>query len=107
MNKQILDVAKTVSYEMDVSKEVILEAIEAALETATKRRHLTPIDVRVSIDPETGAYSTFRVWTVVNPENEEIEFNPELHLSLEEGQAKGLKEGETVEEPMEIGRAHV
>ena len=67
MNKQILDVAKTVSYEMDVSKEVILEAIEAALEMATKRRHLTPIDVRVSIDPETGAYSTFRVWTVVNP----------------------------------------
>lgn len=101
MNKQILDVAKTVSYEMDVSKEVILEAIEAALETATKRRHLTPIDVRVSIDPETGAYSTFRVWTVVNPENEEIEFDPELHLSLEEGQAKGLKEGDTVEEPLE------
>ena len=101
MNKQILDVAKTVSYEMDVSKEVILEAIEAALEMATKRRHLTPIDVRVSIDPETGAYSTFRVWTVVNPDNEEIEFDPELHLNLEDGQAKGLKEGDTVEEPME------
>lgn len=104
-NKQILDVAKVVSYEMDVPKEVIFEAIEAALEIATKRRYLSPVDVRVRINPETGEYLTFRRWTVVNPEtvHEEQEFNPDWHLTLAEAKQRdpSLKEGDTIEEPME------
>jgi transcription termination/antitermination protein NusA len=89
MSKQILDVAKAVSYEMDVPKEVIFQAIEAALEIATKKRNLRNIDVRVVINRDTGDYETFRRWIVgdENDENdEEFEFDPECHLTLEQAQ---------------------
>jgi len=87
MTKQILEVAQAVSYEMDVPKEVIFEAIEAALEIATKKRHLSSIDVHVIIDRETGGYETFKCWTIVDKNDEELEFNPDCHLMLDQTQS--------------------
>lgn len=107
MNKQILDVVKAVSYEMEVDKEVIVQAIESAMEIATKKRHLGSIDVRVEIDRETGDSRSFRRWTVIDPESpdldEEFEFDPEIHLTPEQARARdaNLKPGDVVEEPME------
>ncbi|MEH6577397.1 MAG: transcription termination factor NusA [Amphritea sp.] len=66
MNKEILLVAEAVSNEKDVSKEVIFEAIELALATATKKRYDEDADIRVVIDRETGGYETFRRWKVVS-----------------------------------------
>jgi N utilization substance protein A len=86
MNKQILEVAKAVSYEMDVPKEVIFQAIEAALEIATKKRHLLNIDVHVIIDRETGGYNTFRRWTVIDAGDAAVEFDAECHLMLDQAQ---------------------
>ena len=62
MNKEILLVVDVVSNEKGVEKEVIFEAIEAALASATRKKHGGEIDVRVSIDRVSGAYSTFRRW---------------------------------------------
>lgn len=107
MNKQILDVVKAVSYEMEVDKEVIFQAIESAMELATKKRHLGNIDVRVSIDRETAESQTFRRWTVVDPDvtslDEEFVFDPEVHLTLSQAQEKdkNLQLGDVYEKPME------
>ena len=49
MNKEILLVAEAVSNEKDVSKEVIFEAIELALATATKKRYDEEADIRVAL----------------------------------------------------------
>ena len=69
MSKEILLVAEAVSNEKDVSKEVIFEAIELALATATKRRFEDEeSDIYVKIDRTTGDYDTFRRWTVVGDE---------------------------------------
>ena len=54
MNKEILMVVDAVSNEKGVEKDIIFEAIEAALASATRRRHGEDIDVRVAIDRETG-----------------------------------------------------
>lgn len=72
MNKEILLVVDAVSNEKGVPKGVIFEAIETALATATKKRYPTDVDIRVSIDQETGAYDTFRRWEVV--EDDAVEF---------------------------------
>lgn len=109
MDKEILMVADAVSNELDVDKTIIYEAIEAALAMATRKRHGADIDVRVAIDPQTGTYDTFRCWTVIDPEaqdeetGEEIEFNPERDITLEDAQAKksDAKIGDVIEEPME------
>ena len=68
MNKEILYVVDAVSNEKGVDKEIIFEAIEAALATATRKKHGKDIEVRVHIDRETGAYDTFRRWQVVEEE---------------------------------------
>ena len=57
MSKEILMVVDVVSNEKGVEKEIIFQAMEAALATATKKRHEGNIDVRVDIDREIGRAS--------------------------------------------------
>ena len=53
MNKEILMVVDAVSNEKGVDKEIIFEALEAALASATRKRHGEDIDVRVAINRKT------------------------------------------------------
>ncbi len=108
MSKEMLLVVETVSHEKGVSKEVIFDAVEVALATATKKRYEENAEFRVAIDRESGEYETFRVWTVTDMEEEE-EPNPAAQLSLEEAQEKDpdLKLGDTIEQhvdSVEFGR---
>jgi N utilization substance protein A len=66
MNKEILTVVDVVSNEKSVSKDIIFEALEAALASATKKRYSDEIDVRVAIDRETGDHEAFRRWEIVD-----------------------------------------
>ncbi len=66
MTKEILAVVDAVSNEKGVAKEIIFEALEAALASATRKRHPEEVDVRVAIDRDTGEYDTFRRWEVVD-----------------------------------------
>jgi N utilization substance protein A len=69
MSKEILLVAEAVSNEKGVSEDIIFEAIELALATATKKRYDEEADIEVTIDRETGDYVTVRRWLVV-PDDE-------------------------------------
>ena len=64
MNKEILMVVDAVSNEKGVEKEMIFEALEAALASATRKKHGEEWDVRVAINRKTGDYDTFRRWKV-------------------------------------------
>ena len=65
-SKEILMVVDAVSNEKGIDKEIIFEAIEIALATATRKRMLGDIDARVAIDRVSGEYETFRRWQVVD-----------------------------------------
>ncbi|RLA04520.1 MAG: transcription termination/antitermination protein NusA [Gammaproteobacteria bacterium] len=65
-SKEILMVVDAVSNEKGIDKEIIFDAIEIALATATRKRQLGDIDARVAIDRETGEYETFRRWQVID-----------------------------------------
>ena len=82
MNKEILLVVDAVSNEKGVDKEVIFEAIEAALASATRKKHGGDIDVRVEIDRETGDYETFRRWLVVDDAETPVLENPRVEITL-------------------------
>lgn len=71
MSKEILLVVDVVSNEKGVEESVIFEALEAALASATRKKHGGDIDVRVSIDRLTGDYDTFRRWEVVDDDAEQ------------------------------------
>ena len=73
MSKEMLLVIETVSNEKGVEQEIIFEAMEAALASATRRRYGEDAEVRVSMDRETGEYDSFRQWTVFADESDELE----------------------------------
>ncbi len=102
MNKEILLVVDAVSNEKGVDKEIIFEALEAALAAAARRKNSELWDVRVSINRKTGDYETFRRWKVFADDSREIE-NPEAELRLEDGLDvdKATAPGLYVEQPME------
>ena len=54
MQNEILLVAESVSGEKGLPQEVIFEAIESALATATKRRYSEPSNIEVNIDKSSG-----------------------------------------------------
>lgn len=101
MAKEILLVAEAVANEKGVSKAVIFDAIEAALASAARKKHDLEIDARVSIDQKTGEYETFRVWHVVD-DDEEIEF-PDQQITVTEArqQDADLNSGDRIEEKIE------
>ena len=66
MSKELLLVVDAVANEKGVEKDVIFDAMEAALASAAKKRYPDEdIAARVSIDKHSGEYETFRRWEVV------------------------------------------
>ncbi|MGE3667055.1 MAG: transcription termination factor NusA [Steroidobacteraceae bacterium] len=102
MNKEILMVVDAVSNEKGVDKEVIFEALEAALAAATRKKHGEEWDARVAIDRKTGDYDTFRRWKVFADDSTELEV-PDRELRLEDALDLDPKAeaGGFVEQPME------
>ena len=103
MSKEILLVVEAVSNEKDVEKEIIFQALEAALATATKKRHEEQIDVRVSIDRISGDYETFRRWTVVSDEDAAADLENFGEMGITEARAMkaDANVSDILEEPME------
>jgi len=102
MNKEILMVVDAVSNEKGVDKEIIFTALEAALASATRKRHGEGIDVRVAINRKSGDYDTWRRWKVFADDSTELE-NPDAELRLEDGLEINAEAqiGGFVEVPME------
>jgi len=103
MNKEILLVVDAVSNEKGVAKEIIFEAMEIALATATKKRHGGDVDIRVDIDRVSGDYETFRRWEVIDDsETQQLE-HPERQITLGAAQIDSpeIQPGEFVEEQIE------
>ncbi len=100
MGKELLLVAEAVSNEKGVSKEVVLNAIQAALESATRKLSGIDMGVRVSLDNKSGDYETFRYWDVVDDESYEF---PDRQLTLAQAKERNeaLNIGDVVEEPIE------
>ncbi len=101
MNKDILLVVDTVSNEKAVDKEVIFEALELALASATRKKHGGDIDVRVAIDRDTGEYEAFRRWEVVDDDYEQDAPLRQLSLSAAREDNPEVQVGELVEERTE------
>jgi N utilization substance protein A len=103
MNKEILYVVDAVSNEKAVDKEIIFQAIEAALATASRKKQGKDIDVRVQIDRKTGDYETFRRWEVCEDmEDGCLEF-PLKQITLEAARIDDpqIELGDFIEEPIE------
>ena len=101
MNKEILLVAEAVSNEKQVPREKIFEALEFAIASATKKKNEGEIEVRVSINRETGDFDTFRRWLVIPDDQEQDNPFAELTLSAAQIDEPEIEVGDYVEEQIE------
>ncbi|MDQ0860089.1 transcription termination factor NusA [Bacillus sp. V2I10] len=82
MSNELLDALTILEKEKGISKEVIIEAIEAALISAYKRNFNQAQNVRVDLNRETGTMRVFARKDVVD----EV-YDPRLEVSVEEAQS--------------------
>ena len=76
MSREILLHVDALAREKNVAKDIVFSALETALASATKKRIHDDADVLVSIDRETGDYTSKRRWLVMLDEevtNDEAE----------------------------------
>lgn len=106
MSREVLLVVDAMAREKSVDKEVIFDALELALASATKKQFHDDVDVRVAIDRQTGEHEAFRRWQVVA--DGEAEFPArQIAISEAEKQRAGIQLGDSIEEPLppiEFGR---
>jgi transcription termination/antitermination protein NusA len=96
-----------ISREKSVDLEVVFSAVEAALASASKKLHGGEVDMRVSVDRESGEYETFRRWHVV-PNEAGLQL-PDSEILLFEAmeQIPDIEVDDYIEEPVDsvsIGR---
>ncbi|TAJ72834.1 MAG: transcription termination/antitermination protein NusA [Phenylobacterium sp.] len=117
---ELLQIAEAVAREKSIDKEIVIEAIEEAIQKGARSRYGAEHDIRVHIDPKTGETTIKRVITVVADDavfgggfDEEgaelpVEEPPGImRLADAKRRNKDAKVGDTYEEllpPFEFGR---
>jgi len=107
MNREMLMLVDAISREKNVERDVVFGAVEAALAQATKKLYAGDVDIRVSLNRDTGVYETFRRWHVV-PDEAGLQL-PDQEILLFEAleQIPDIEVDEYIEESVEslpIGR---
>jgi len=102
VNKNILLMVDVVSNEKGVEKEMIFQALEAALASAGKEKYGDESELRVAVDRQTGEYDTFRRWAVLEDESEDFEY-PERQIKLTYAQKEkaDAEPGDVIEHKVE------
>src|SRR5437870_2112558 len=107
MNRELLMLVDAISREKSVERDVVFGAVEAALASASKKLHGGEVDIRVSVDRETGDYETFRRWHVVADEAGLQLPDSEILLFEAKEQIADIEVDDHIEEPIDsvpIGR---
>ena len=89
---ELLSIANAVAMEKNIDKEIVIEAIEEAIQKGAKSRYGAHHDIRAKIDPKTGELALTRHVTVVDddwqPEDELEEFNDSAMVRLKDAQKR-------------------
>ncbi|MBI1890060.1 MAG: transcription termination/antitermination protein NusA [Burkholderiales bacterium] len=101
MSREILLLVDALAHEKNVDKEVVFGALEHALAQATKKRYEGDVDIRVSIDRESGEFESFRRWHVV-PDEAGLQLpDQEVLLFEAKEQISDIEVDDYIEEPIE------
>ena len=106
MSREILLLVDVLAREKNVSKEIVFDALEQALASATRKRIHDDADVRVSVDRGSGDFDAFRRWEVVLDEEYVLE-ERQVPLSEAVEQDSEIEVGDFLEEtlePIDFGR---
>ncbi|MEY3969334.1 MAG: Transcription elongation protein nusA [Pseudomonadota bacterium] len=100
MSREILMLADALAREKSVEREIVFQALESALASATKKQFVDEVDVRVSIDRDSGDYEAFRRWQVV-PDGELEDHDLQVILTEAKKQIDDVEVGDFIEEELD------
>src|SRR4029079_16130444 len=107
MNREMLMLVEAISREKNVERDVVFSAVESAMAQATKKLYQGDVDIRVSVDRDSGNYETFRRWHVV-PDEAGLQLpDQEILLFEAKEQIGDIEVDDHIEEPVDsvpIGR---
>src|ERR1700751_2530969 len=83
---ELLQIAEAVAREKSIDKEIVIEAIEEAIQKGARARYGAEHDIRVKIDPKTGETVVKRVVTVIE---DDATFGVQIGEGGEESPADG------------------
>ncbi len=95
MSKELFDALNYLSKEKGIDKDLLMEALEAALISAYKKNFKSASNVRVALDEDTGKMQVFSRKEIV----EEV-FDPQEEISID--QAKEIDPAYEVEDVVEV-----
>ncbi|HEV2082229.1 MAG TPA: transcription termination factor NusA [Brevundimonas sp.] len=110
---ELLQIADAVAREKNIDREIVIEAIEEAVQKGAKSRYGAHHDIRAKMDPKTGEMALTRHVTIVEddwqPEDELEEFNDSAMVRLRDASKRdpeAVVGKEYVEDlpPFEFGR---
>jgi transcription termination/antitermination protein NusA len=101
MSREVLMLADALAREKNVERDIVFEALEMALASASKKRYEEDVDIRVAIDRNTGEYETYRRWLVVPDEAGLQEPDKEILLFEAKEQIADIEIGDFIEEQVE------
>ena len=101
---ELLQIAESVAREKSIDQNIVIEAMENAIQSAAKRKYGQELEIRAGINRKSGEIEIARVLKVV----EEVE-NKAIEITLEEGQKRdnSANIGDYFYEPLppiELGR---
>lgn len=102
---ELLQIAEAVAREKSIDKEIVIEAIEEAIQKGARSRYGAEHDIRVHIDPKTGETIIKRVITVIPDdlvyEAEDSEDGPSEPMG-----SRRLKEALSVDKEAFVGKTY-
>jgi N utilization substance protein A len=101
MSREVLLLVDALAREKNVDKDIVFGALEHALAQAAKKRYEGEVDIRVSIDRDTGEFESFRRWHVV-PNEAGLQLpDQEVLLFEARDQIPDIEIDDYIEEPIE------
>lgn len=100
MDHNVLQALNEIAREKNIDKAIIIESLEAGLQSAARKKLGAEANIDAKVDPVTGAMSVEMVKTVV----EEVD-DPDTDISLEEAQiefGEGVELGDELRWPLEV-----
>ena len=82
-NKELIDALNEIEKEKDISKDILLEAIENSLLAACKNQFGRTDNIKVNINRENGAVNVYAEKTIVDEVEDDL-----MEITLEEAKNK-------------------
>ncbi|MBF0622852.1 MAG: transcription termination/antitermination protein NusA [Magnetococcales bacterium] len=109
MNIEILQIADQLAREKGIDREIVIEAMEQAIQTASRKKYGSNKNIQAKFDRKSGEFNLFQLREVVDSEDDDSFENPDVHIALEQARKlnPGAQLGDFIAEslpPIEFGR---